>query len=120
MNKYNTFLAFFISSVIAFVVFMVFYLKGIFGFAVMMQDHVNARLNPFEVFSAIFSTPLLVSLACLIITSLTCRILGIIAAAKSKTISDGEKAMWIIGFVIMGFITSIVYLVMAKGKKFAE
>jgi type III secretory pathway component EscV len=35
-------------------------------------------------------------------------------------IGDGEKALWIIGFIIMGFITCIVFLVLAKGKKLTE
>ena len=35
-------------------------------------------------------------------------------------VKDGEKALWIIGFILMGFITAIVFLIMAKGKKFVE
>ena len=54
------------------------------------------------------------------LSSLAYRILGIVYVAKSKTVSDGEKALWIVGFIIMGFITGIVFLVMAKGRKFVE
>jgi tetrahydromethanopterin S-methyltransferase subunit F len=40
--------------------------------------------------------------------------------AKNSSVSDGEKALWIIGFIIMGFVTAIVFLIMAKDKKFVE
>ena len=51
---------------------------------------------------------------------LTYRILGIVHVARTKIISDGEKALWIVGFVILGFITAIVFLVMAKSRKLVE
>jgi len=54
------------------------------------------------------------------VTSLTSRIMGIVAVAKSKTVADGEKALWIVGFALMSFITSIIFLIMAKGKGFAK
>ena len=96
MNKYNTFLTVFIISVIAMIVFLVFYLQAIFG-VIRTVDEFRGE-EP----------------------SLTYRILGIVHVAKNKTVKDGEKALWIIGFIIMGFITAIVFLVMAKGRKFVE
>ena len=116
MSKYNTFLAVFIISIIAFVVFMVFYLNAIFGFAFNTFEHGDP--NPFEMIFTIFSPPVIISGIVLAASSLAYRILGIVYVAKSKTVSDGEKALWIVGFILMGFVTAIVFLVMAKGRKF--
>ena len=116
MIKYNTFLFLFILTIIAFCVFMGFYIKGIFSVVLQAQD--NPHANPFEVLSTIFSPAVVISLIILVVSSLICRIMGIVAVAKSKTITDGEKAFWIIGFILMGFITSIIFLIMAKGKQF--
>ena len=80
----------------------------------------NPHANPFEVLSTIFNPAVVISLIVLVVSSLACRILGVVAVAKSKTVTDGEKAFWIIGFVLMSFITSIVFLIMAKGKGFME
>ena len=121
MIKYNTFLAVFIISIIAVVVFMIFYIQAIFGFAVSVSElHNGEEPNPFRILSTLFSMPVVISGIILGFSSLAYRILGIVAVAKNKLVSDGEKALWIIGFILMGFITAIVFLVMAKGKKFAE
>jgi len=118
MVKYNTFLFLFILTILAFMVFMGFYIKGIFSVVIQTQD--NPHANPFEVLSTIFNPAVVISLIVLVVSSLACRILGVVAVAKSKTVTDGEKAFWIIGFVLMSFITSIVFLIMAKGKGFME
>lgn len=76
--------------------------------------------DPFEVFKNIFSIPVIISFSVLALSSLANRIMGIVAVAKNNTVSDGEKALWIVGFVLLSFITSIVFLIMAKGKGFAE
>jgi hypothetical protein len=118
MSKYNTFLTLFIVAVIAGIFFMGFYIKGIFTFVA--HVHQNPNPDPFEMLSTIFSGPVIISLGIALLSSLASRIAGIVLVAKSKAISDGEKAIWIIGFVLMSFITSIVFLIMAKGKKFVE
>jgi tellurite resistance protein TehA-like permease len=118
MNKYNTFLFLFITSIIAFIVFMVFYLQGVFTLVVNASEH--SENSPLEVLRTIFSPAVVISLAAAAGASLINRILAIVMIAKNKIISDGEKVIWIIGFVIMSFITSIVFLIMAKGKKFTE
>jgi type III secretory pathway component EscV len=43
--------------------------------------------------------------------------MAIICIAKNKVITGGEKALWIVGFIIFGFVTGIVFLVLAKGRK---
>lgn len=121
MIKYNTFLAVFIISIIAFVVFMVFYIQAIFGVvAIVAEPYAQEEPNPFQLLSTIFSMPVVISGIILGLSSLAYRIMGIVAVAKNKMVSDGEKALWIIGFILMSFITGIVFLVMAKGKKMAQ
>lgn len=118
MSKYNTFLAVFIISIAALIFFLVFYLNGIFAFAFHADEYDKG--NPLEIFSTIFNPAVIISGLIMGITSLVYRILGIVHVAKNKTVTDGEKALWIIGFIIMGFVTAIVFLIMAKGKKFVD
>jgi tellurite resistance protein TehA-like permease len=120
MNKYNTFLSVFIIAVISMIVFFIFYLQVIFGFMHTMQEFRNEQPNPFLVFNTIFTPQVIISAIVLGLSSLTYRILGIVHVAKNKAVGDGEKALWIVGFVLMGFVTAIVFLVMAKGRKFVE
>lgn len=120
MNKYNTFLTVFIISAVALIVFMVFYMQGIFGFVRNMAELRGEQPNPFLIFNTIFTPPVIISGTIMAVLSLVYRVLGIVYVAKNKTVKDGEKALWIIGFIIMGFITGIVFLVMAKGRKFVD
>lgn len=120
MSKYNSFFTVFIICFIAMIVFFVFYIQAIFGFALNLEELQSHNTNPLQVFSRIFTPAVVVSAIVLGLSSLLYRILGIVHVARSKTVSDGEKALWIVGFVIMGFITAIVFLVMAKGRKFVD
>lgn len=119
MTKYNTFLTVFIFTIVAMVLFTIFYMQAIFGFVYhaqqMAMDHYQP--NPFSIFSRIFTPGVVITFIVMMLCSLTYRILGIVHVARTKTISDGEKALWIVGFILMGFIAGIVFLVMAKGKK---
>lgn len=119
MSRYNLFLLLFIISTAAAILFFIFYIQAIFGFAFNDHDYIHSR-TPWEFFGRIFSPQVVLSIVIAGITSLASRILGIVMVAKNNTVADGEKALWIIGFVIMSFITSIVFLIMAKGRKFAE
>ncbi|MBL7702140.1 MAG: hypothetical protein JNM14_07815 [Ferruginibacter sp.] len=120
MNKYNTFLTVFIISVIALIVFLVFYMQGIFGLVRTIDDLAGDEPGPFLVLNTIFSPQVIISGIVLGLASLTYRIIGIVYVAKNQTVKDGEKALWIVGFILMGFITGIVFLVMAKGRKFVD
>ena len=66
--------------------------------------------------ATIFSPEVIISGLVMAISSLLYRVLGIIEVAKNKTIAGGEKALWVIGFILMGFITAIVFLVLAKSR----
>lgn len=116
MTKYNSFLALFIISVVAFIFFMAFYMQVIFAFVMHSNEYSNHQ--PVEILASLFTPRVIILGAILGISSLIHRIMGIVYVARSTTVTDGEKALWIIGFVIMGFITAIVFLILAKGKKF--
>ncbi|MGB4844330.1 MAG: hypothetical protein WBP16_07685 [Ferruginibacter sp.] len=120
MSKYNAFLTVFIISVIALVVFIIAYFQAIFGLAFSLHELNGDDPNPIAILSTIFSPAVVISGLILGISSLVYRILGIVYVAKNKTVTDGEKALWIVGFILMGFITAIVFLVMAKGRKFVD
>jgi tellurite resistance protein TehA-like permease len=120
MNKYNTFLAVFIISVIAMIVFLVCYMQAIFGVIRTVDEFRGDEPSPVLILNTIFSPQVIISGLILALSSLTYRILGIVYVARNKTVRDGEKALWIIGFILMGFVTAIVFLVMAKGRKFVE
>ncbi len=118
MTKYNTFLLVFIISLVALIFFIIVYLNAVFSFVVNVHDY--GEPNPFQIISTLFSPSIIISGIILGISSLVYRVLGIVYVARSKTVTDGEKALWIIGFIIMGFVTAIVFLIMAKGRKFVD
>ncbi len=118
MSKYNTFLAVFIISIVALIVFLVFYLNVIF--TLVRHSHEFGHEDPFEIFATIFSPEVIISGLVMGISSLLYRVLGIIHVAKNKAIAGGEKALWIIGFIIMGFVTAIVFLVLARSRNLIE
>lgn len=84
------------------------------------QQFNNDKPSHFLIMHTIFSAQVIISGLILGFSSLTYRILGIVHVARNKTVKDGEKALWIIGFILMGFVTAIVFLVMAKGRRFVE
>jgi len=118
MRRYNIFLTLFIISVIAGCCFIGFYMRAIFSVVVFTNEH--PKPDPFEILSTIFSPAVILTLVITGIAGLANRILGIVSVVKSKTVSDGEKVFWVLGFIFMNFVTSIVFLIMAKGKKFVE
>lgn len=120
MNKYNTFLTFFIISVIALICFLVFYIQAIFGLVYNISELNGDEPSPFLIFNSLFSPQVIITAIALGVSNIVYRILGIVHVVKNKAVKDGEKALWIVGFIIMGFVTAIVFLIMAKGKKFVD
>lgn len=121
MNKYTAFLIAYIAFVIASVVFFAIYINQIGHFlswaSVNIQPDGSYSENPFEVLSVIFTPNLIVSLIMMWTTALTFKIIGIVYVAKSDAVSGGEKALWIVGFCLIGFVTGIVFLILAKERK---
>jgi Na+/proline symporter len=120
MNKYNTFLTIFIISLIALIIFLVYYIQAIFGLVHTMDEFKGEEPSPFLIINTLFSPEVIISAIILGLSSLAYRILGIVHVIRCKTVKDGEKALWVIGFLLIGFVTAIVFLVMAKGRKFVE
>jgi hypothetical protein len=118
MTKYNLFFILLLVSMLAFIFFMGFSVREIFTF--IMQAKENDEPNSGEVLRFLLSPPLIISFIIAVITNFTYRVFGIVMVIKNKTVSDLEKAIWIIGFIIMSFITAIVFLIMAKSRKFSE
>ena len=118
MTKYSTFLTVFLISVAALIVFIFFYFQAIFGMAFSFQEHDPYGRDPINILSNLFPPQVIISGVIMALSSIGYRILGIVHVAKSKIVSDGEKALWIVGFILMGFITAIVFLIMARGKQF--
>ena len=77
----------------------------------------TGNTNPFDFLANIFTTEVIVSFIVTVATSLAYRIMAIVWIAKNKIITGGEKALWIVGFILVGFVTAIVFLVLAKSRK---
>ena len=120
MSKYNTFLTLFIVSIVSMILFLVFYFQAIFGLVFNAGNINRLDAHPFEVLRQIFSPAVVISFIIMMLSGLLYRIQGIVLVARNKIVTDGEKALWIIGFVLLGFITAIVFLIMAKGKKYVD
>ena len=118
MSKYNGFLAVFIISIVALIVFLGFYLDVIF--TLVRNAHELDNAEPFELLATLFSPEIIISGLVMAISNLLYRVLGIVHVARNKTIANGEKALWVIGFIIMGFVTAIVFLVLAKSKNLVD
>ncbi|MES2430361.1 MAG: hypothetical protein V4556_05450 [Bacteroidota bacterium] len=120
MSKYNVFLVLFIAGTISMIVFFVFYLQAMAGFMLNIQELTSNRehISPSSIFKSIFTPEVIISFIIMALSNLALRIAGIVHVARNKTAASGEKAIWIVGFVLLGFITSIVFLIMAKSSKF--
>lgn len=116
--KYKTFLWTFILSVIAGMVFFVFYIRAIFSLT--RSAYSGYDPDPFTVLGNIFTPEVIISFVILALASLAYRIMAIVWIAKNKIINSSEKALWIVGFILLGFVTAIVFLILAKSRKLVE
>lgn len=113
MSLYRLFIISFIVCIIATVVFFGSY------FSSMLQIIRVSRVQevqPEAILSAFFSPVWLAALVFMSITALLYRVLGIVFAVRNPNLEGGEKAMWVIGFVLFGFITAIIFMVMASSR----
>jgi hypothetical protein len=116
MNQYRLFVAAFIISIISMIVFFASYFNGLMN---VMREAVyndDVPVDPFYFFKTLFSPLMLTALAILIISGLLYKILGIIFVARNTKLPGGEQAIWIIGFVLFGFITAIVFMAIGKSQ----
>jgi tetrahydromethanopterin S-methyltransferase subunit F len=113
MNAYRIFILCFCASTLALGVFLFSYIQSI-AQIIQMADSLEGR--PSEIFSLLFSPTWIIALLVMAIGSLAYRVLGIIFIARNPNLEGGEKAIWIIGFVILSFITAIVFMAMASSR----
>lgn len=113
MNAYRIFILAFVLSIVAFVVVMISYVNGIMD-VVRIAQHGNEEMAS-EILKTIFSPLFIISCLVLGICSLLYRVLGIVFVVKSNA-EGGEKALWIIGFILIGFITAIIFMAVAKSR----
>lgn len=114
-SLYRTFILCFIISILAFAVFMTQYIQ--FFRHLIMHDMNMSDQQPEHVFSLLFSPTLIFSAIIMGLTSLTYKIIGIVFVAQKKELPGGEQALWIIGFIFIGFITAIVFMALGKSKQ---
>ena len=107
-------------SLLALVVFLAFYIKAIMGIVAVADELKDDKATARYIINVLLNPQVIISLMIMGLSSLTYRVMGIVYVAKNKIVSDGEKAVWIIGFIFMGFITGVVFLIMARGKQFVE
>lgn len=116
MNQYRIFIAAFMVSIIAMVVFFATYFNGLMNVMRVAVHNEDMPVDPFYFFKTLFSPLMLTALAVLMISGLLYRVLGIIFVARNSTLPGGEQAIWIIGFVLFGFITAIVFMAIGKNR----
>lgn len=115
MTLYRFYIVAFFLSIIAFFVFIVQYLQ--FFSQLFTHGMFSGQQNPEQIFQLIFSPLLIISAIVMGVASLAYKIIGIVFIAQKKDLPGGEQALWIIGFIFMGFITAIVFMALAKTKQ---
>lgn len=120
MNKYNSFLTLFIISIIAFIIFLAFYIQAIVALILTFDEFAADKPSPLLVFTTLFNPAVVISGLILAMASLAYRIIGIVHVVRNKVVSDGEKVLWVLGFLFMGFITAIVFLIVSRKRMLLE
>ncbi len=116
MSRYQLFIAAFMVNIIAAVVLLSAHFYNMFHLISSIENDMGHTVNPSEFFSAFFSPLWIISLLVTMACGLLYQVLGIIFIAKNEQIESGEKALWIVGFVIFGFITAIVFMALCKSR----
>jgi len=115
MQSYRIFIVAFVLSILGMVVFFGIYFSALMNFMRYTTTHSNP--DPAFMLSTIISAPLLISLAVAAIAGLTYRIIGIVHIANNPELQGGEQALWIIGFLMMGFVAAIVFMALCKSRR---
>lgn len=113
MSLYRIFVFAFILSALALGIFLYFYIHMITDLVTMSDASV---VEPAAVFRRLFAPTIIIPAIVLGISSLLYRVLGIVFIARNPLLESGEKVVWILGFVLLGFITGIVFMVTASSR----
>lgn len=115
MQTYCIFIVAFVLSILGMVVFFGIYLSAMMHFMQYVSAHHEP--DPTVIFKTVFSAPLIISFACSAIAGLVYRILGIVYIANNPELQGGEQALWVIGFLLMGFVAAIVFMALCKSRR---
>lgn len=114
MSLYRVFIISFCLTVLALGVFLYSYFQALFDILQMVGEQPD--IKPAEVFARLFTPVWLISLLVLVVASMLYRVLGIVFIVRNPNLDGGEKAMWVIGFVLLSFIAAIVFMAMASSR----
>lgn len=110
----------FILSLLAGILFSIFYgaaiIKLIGSIEYASDGTVTNPPDPQAILRIFFNPVLFISGAIAGIASLTNRIIGIILVAGNKTMKEGERVLWILGFILMNIVTNILFLALRKSR----
>lgn len=125
MQLYKFFVITFITCVVLAAIATFFYLFHLPDFIMQITALENTQSdNPADVFRVIFGTifspffivAILISALC----QLAYKIIGIVLISNNKSMGSGEKLLWILGFIFLGFITAIVFMALKNSRNLLE
>lgn len=110
----------FIVSLLAGILCAVFYGSAILTLMSSIEPASNGTLasppDPERILHLFFNPALIISGALSGIAAVTNMILGIIIVAGNKKMQEGERVLWILGFILMNVITNILFLALRKSR----
>lgn len=115
MQLYKIFVIAFIAALIAAVVLGVSYFMSMMNLMAHANELDNEK-NPAVVFGMLFTPLTIISTVLVILATFTYKILGIIFVARNPNVDSTEKIIWILGFIIFGFITAIIFMALQKSR----
>lgn len=113
MSLYRIFVLAFILSALSMGVFLFYYVHMVVDLVTMTGAQ---GPEPAALFSHLFAPTIIIPGIILGISSLLYRILGIVFIARNPLLEGGEKVVWILGFVMLGLITGIVFMATASSR----
>ena len=114
MKFYKSFVIAFAVSIVAIILFFVAHFQMMFTL-MNTAETMNAQ-TPAEVFGLIFTPLWIASFVFLIISTITYQVLGIVMIIKNPNVEGTDRILWILGFILAGFITAIVFMILLKSK----
>lgn len=110
----------FILSLLAGILFTIFYGAAIITLIGSIEYAPDGTVtnppDPEAILRIFFNPVLFISGAIAGIASITNRIIGIILVAGNKTMKEGERVLWILGFILMNIVTNILFLALRKSR----
>lgn len=121
MRTLYQFLVFtFILGIISSILFLVFYMQGFSALFGGWNNMINIDEaeppfgGPDELFNFLFSPKIIISFLVMLISGIGNMILGIVLIARNRFVKSDAKVLWILGFIILPFVTNIVFFALKK------